>query len=217
MTPLVRCVGLSKTYRTGPQQIHAVIDVNRAFYPGTLVALAGPSGSGKSTLLGLLAGYDTPDQGHLDWAPGVDPQAWTCVSVVPQSLGLAGDRTLAENVELALRLAGHKRGGQDRGSSSLLAQDLGLTQVLGRYPAQVSLGAQQRLAVLRAACTAPRVMLLDEPTAHQDIPNAQRLHRLFRRMAEAGTCVIATTHSAELMQQADVRLDMHDGQLLVSR
>ncbi|MFI6094247.1 ATP-binding cassette domain-containing protein [Lentzea sp. NPDC051213] len=178
--------------------------VDLAVSAGEFVTLSGPSGSGKTALLSLLCGFDFPDSGSV--LPG--PASWTDCAVLPQSLGLATELTLEENVALPLRLAGR----EVSGVSALLAE-LGIGELGSRYPGQVSFGQQQRAALARAVVARPAALLADEPTAHLDAESAEAAIRLLRRLADDGTAVLIATHHDAVHAVADRVLVLADGQV----
>jgi ABC-type lipoprotein export system ATPase subunit len=208
--------GLRKSFARGAEVVHALDDVGLAVDAGELVALAGPSGSGKSTLLALLCGWETPDSGTLTFAgplAGTAPEAldWTQLALVPQSLGLLADLTLLDNVLLPARVRGETAGARPR-AAGLLA-DFGLSSLADRLPDQASLGEQQRAAVARALLLRPAVLLADEPTAHQDRDNADRLLAALAAQARTGSAVLLATHDPVAWARADRVLAMRDGRL----
>ena len=144
---------LSKSYG----EVHAVVDASIEVRAGQLAVIVGRSGSGKSTLLMLLGGWSEPDAGTIG---GVTSRAWADCAYVPQRFGLVPELTVAENVELPAR-------GRANGAEALLAR-LALAELRDRYPAEISIGQQQRVAVVRALVLGPRLLLVDEPTSHQD-------------------------------------------------
>lgn len=177
--------------------------------PGELVALLGPSGSGKTTLLNLLCGWQRPSDGVIRFGGYVvDPGtlSWADLAVVPQSVGLLDELTAAENVGLPCRLAGVP----DRQSSELF-EHLDLVELAARRPRQLSLGECQRVAMARALVLAPRLLLADEPTSHQDARRGQLVLDLLRAQAAQGTACILSTHDRDLVGAADRVLVMENG------
>ncbi|KJK44627.1 ABC transporter ATP-binding protein [Lentzea aerocolonigenes] len=178
--------------------------VDLAVSAGELVTLSGPSGSGKTALLSLLCGFDFPDRGSV--SPGL--ASWSACAVLPQSLGLASELTLEENVALPLRLAGRPV----TGVSELLAE-LGISSLGARFPSQVSFGQQQRAALARAVVTRPSALLADEPTAHLDSESAVAAVAVLRRVADEGAAVLIATHHDAVHEVADRVLVLADGQV----
>jgi putative ABC transport system ATP-binding protein len=225
-TPLVEANGLSKRYRRGAESVHALREVSLALYPGELVALVGPSGSGKSSLLGMLSGWDLPDEGELTWSAGLGSAtaaelSWSRVAVVPQALGLVEELSVRENVALPLRLAaGPRRASDDAsdeaalgGRADALLEAFGLAGLADRSPSEISLGQQQRVAVARALVLEPRLVLADEPSAHQDAAWVQDVFLALRDAAQAGAACLVATHDTDALVFADRILALEDGRL----
>ena len=203
--PRVRLVGATKTYRRGVETIVAVDDATMELAPGSLIVVAGPSGSGKTTLLNLLLGWETPDAGRRE--PPIGRATWDRLAVVPQRLGLVEHCTIGENVAMpgrAVPLAV---------DAAALMRRLGIDHLADRFPAETSLGEQQRTAVARALVTAPQVLIADEPTSHQDEVNTRRIGALLREAASGGSSVVVATHDPRVAELADVRLTIADGRL----
>ncbi|MFC3897806.1 ATP-binding cassette domain-containing protein [Lentzea rhizosphaerae] len=197
---MIKASGVHRTFGG----VSVLKGVDLAVSAGELVTLSGPSGSGKTALLSLLCGFDFPDSGSV--LPG--PASWSACAVLPQSLGLASELTLEENVALPLRLAGR----EVTGVSELLAE-LGIGSLGARYPAQVSFGQQQRAALARAVVAKPAALLADEPTAHLDAASAVAAVRLLRRVADDGTAVLIATHHDAVHEVADRVLLLADGKV----
>jgi ABC-type lipoprotein export system ATPase subunit len=207
---------LDKSYRRGPEEVHALRGAAFELRRGEVVALVGPSGSGKTTLLNLICGWEEPDGGSLRWAEGreVPPASrpWSDVAIVPQDLGLIEELSVRENVELPLRLSGSLGdGGHERATALLRA--FGLDGYADRAPREISLGEQQRVALARALIVVPRLLLADEPTGHQDAGWARTVFRSFRWAARRGTASLVATHSGEFLRFADRILAIRDGQI----
>ena len=231
-SPLVEAHGISKRYRRGAESVHALREVSMALYPGELVALVGPSGSGKSSLLGVLCGWDLADEGELTWSAGLGVATagelpWSRLAVVPQALGLVEELSVRENVALPLRLAaGPRRSGGPRravhdaseepgrgGRADALLEAFGLAALADRSPSEISLGQQQRTAVARALVLEPRLVLADEPSAHQDAAWVHDVFSALREVAQAGAACLVATHDTDALVFADRILALEDGRL----
>ncbi|MGH2775999.1 MAG: ABC transporter ATP-binding protein [Actinomycetota bacterium] len=211
---LIQAKSVTKSYRRGPEEIHALVDVELSVGRGELIALVGPSGSGKTTLLNVLAGWEEPDAGELLWEEQVIPSAralrWNEMAIVPQSLGLMEDLTLRENVELPVRL-GTAPGAAARVDE--LIGRLGLEGIAARLPGETSLGEQQRAAVARALVGSPKLLLADEPTAHQDALWSRRvLETLTEAVASGAACIVAS-HHRETVEYCNRVAGIRDGQV----
>jgi len=208
--------GLTKTYRRNAEAVHALRDVDLSLHPGELVALVGPSGSGKSTLLNVLCGWERADSGALTWGGALagrraDELTWTELALIPQALGLLDDLTMGENVSLPGRLTGQKDHGHKAATDLMTA--VGIDHLADRYPKQASLGEQQRCCVSRALLLSPKIVLADEPTAHQDARWTEIIFTAFRQLVRGGSVCLIATHNPETWEYADRTLSMHDGEL----
>jgi putative ABC transport system ATP-binding protein len=211
MRPL-RGTGLTKSYRRGREEVHALRGVDVEVRPGELVALLGRSGSGKSTLLNCLLGWEQPDSGVVE-VPGVGaPHAapWTTVAVVPQQFGLLEELTVAGNVALPARLAGDA---DDRAAAAGVLAGLRLEHLADRLPGEVSLGEQQRTALARALVVRPAFVLADEPTGHLDEELTATVLAVLRAACARGTGVLVASHDPAVVGAADRVLHLADGRL----
>jgi putative ABC transport system ATP-binding protein len=212
--PLLEVSDVHKSYRRGPEEVHALQGAHLSLTTGEIVALVGPSGSGKTTLLNVLCGWEHPDRGEVTWVgeppmPAED-RPWSDIAIVPQGLGLIEELSIRENVELATRLAG----GEDRSKRvEGLLKGFGLDALADREPQEVSLGEQQRTALSRALVLRPRLLLADEPTGHQDEAWARGIFRALRLAAREGTCCLVATHNREVVTLVDRVVGIRDGQI----
>ena len=207
---------IEKSYRRGPEEIHALRDASLTLSPGELVALVGPSGSGKTTLLNVIAGWEKADGGTIMWQGrllddgGVD-LAWNDLAILPQSLGLIEELSIRENIDLPVRL---RRGAAvPKADVDNLLSSLGLAALADRYPDEVSLGEQQRAALARCLAHRPKLMMADEPTGHQDVGWARILLETIRHATSAGTACLMVTHHAAAAGFADRVLAIKDGSI----
>jgi putative ABC transport system ATP-binding protein len=218
MEPVIRAVGVSRSYGVVP----AVVDVSLDVSPGELVAITGPSGSGKSTLLGLLAGLDTPSAGEI-WLAGervsrMDDTARAtlrrrAVGFVFQTFNLVPVLTLEENVALPQVLDGvPERVWRPRVQAALAQVDL--THRAAHLPAAASVGEQQRTAIARVLAADPKVVFADEPTGSLDSARGDDVLRLLRAACERGAAVVLVTHDTTAASRADRVLRMKDGRLV---
>lgn len=213
---MIEARGLGKSYRRGPEDVHALRDVSFNLQRGEVVALFGPSGSGKSTLLNVLCGWERPDQGEIRWvgfeaSVAPDRRIWSEIAIVPQTMGLIEELSVRENVELPVRLSSEKGSDHRRDRLAGLIAGLGLDQLADRSPPEVSLGEQQRTALARALALSPRLLLADEPSGHQDAAWGRGVMRALRFAAREGTCCLIATHSHEAARFTDRILRIRDG------
>jgi putative ABC transport system ATP-binding protein len=175
--------GLTKIYRTGDVEVHALAGVDLEFYAGELVVLLGPSGSGKSTLLNILGGLDWATSGQCrfrdhDLTSG-DDRALTLyrrdhVGFVFQFYNLIPSLTARENVALTTEIS------RDPMTPEEALGLVGLSQRMDHFPSQLSGGEQQRVAIARAIAKRPEVLLCDEPTGGSIVRRASGFLRLLR-------------------------------------
>ena len=209
--PMLTFRGVSKTFRRGDERIHAVSDASLELAGGRIGALVGRSGSGKTTLRHLAAGWERPDRGDILLGGEAAPEvpAWADVSVLPQKLGLLAELTVRENVEHPARLAGSLEERGERIDELLSA--LGLDHLQRRLPSETSVGEQQRTALARALVLSPAVVLVDEPTSHQDRGSARTMLDVVRRAANDGTACLVATHDATILREVDDTWEIDDG------
>ena len=221
--PILEVKDLKKTYTTrfGGQQVHALTSVNFAVEPGEYVAIMGESGSGKTTLLNILAALDKPTSGSvlLDGKDIVairerDISAFRRdhLGFVFQDFNLLDTFSIQDNILLPLVLAGKSFPEMQRRLTPL-AQRLGLSELLKKYPYEVSGGQKQRTAVARALFTEPRLVLADEPTGALDSKASDNLLRLFGQINAGGQTILMVTHSAKAASHAKRVLFIRDGEV----
>ena len=202
---LVRCTGVSRTFRSGRAQVRAVREVDCAVAAGMRVALVGPSGSGKSTLLHLLAGLDRPTAGVVERSGSV--------GVVFQGPSLVPALDVIENVALPLLLAGvDEPEAVERAAAALDRLELG--GLAGALPEALSGGQAQRVAVARVLAGRPVLVLADEPTGQLDRENADHVVEvLAAAVDELGAALVVSTHDEAVAARLDTRWEMADGVL----
>ncbi|WP_371310509.1 ABC transporter ATP-binding protein [Hyphomonas sp.] len=209
---------LERTYVTGEVSVHALRGVDVSLRRGELVVLLGPSGSGKSTLLNILGGLDRPTGGELhfetqDLTNANDAELTRyrrrSVGFVFQFYNLVAGLTARENVSLVTEIA-------DAPMKPDEALDLvGLGARVTHFPAQLSGGEQQRVAVARAIAKRPKVLFCDEPTGALDSATGVRvLEALERVNRELSTTIMIITHNVGIGDIADRVLRMSDGKIV---
>jgi putative ABC transport system ATP-binding protein len=222
----IEVTGLSKAYRTGRTEVHALRDVTFAVPDGRLAIVNGRSSSGKTTLLNLIGGLDTPDAGQIEVAgrsvtalPEDDllHMRRETVGFVFQSFGLIPVLSAAENVGVPMRLIGMPpRDREER--VRLLLSLVGLADHADQRPYELSGGQQQRVAIARALANPPPLLIADEPTGQLDSETAQAIMRLIRAVVRSeGVTALVATHDQVLLQHADQVLELHDGALVTEK
>ena len=216
--PVLQARGITKTLGAGRAQRRILDGVDLEVQEGEVVAVLGRSGSGKSTLLHLLGGLDRADSGRITLA-GQDitsqsPRALARtrlrhVGFVFQAFQLIEELSGEENVLMPARLPGAGRDGERR--ARRLIAELGLTEIAGRRPHELSGGEQQRLAIARALVNDPELVLADEPTGNLDQENGAIVLALLRNLHRRA--VVLVTHEPEAAAIADRVLHLQDGKL----
>jgi putative ABC transport system ATP-binding protein len=200
----VEASALTKRFRRDHAAPVTVLDgLDLSLAAGELVVVTGPSLSGKTTLVDLLAGWARPDKGRVVWnGASTQTPPWSYLTVVPQGFALVGELTVAENIDMAARF---DRGG-DAGRADRLAAllgRLGLDRLQDRGAFEISVGERQRTMVARALVDRPRVVLADEPVAHQDQRHAEVVLELLREAIDAGAAGLVATRAPDLVTTAD--------------
>jgi putative ABC transport system ATP-binding protein len=212
-TPLVVLRDVTKSFRRGNERVRALDGASLEARPGELLGLVGPSGSGKTTLLNVVAGWERPDAGVIEWrsrAADVRELPWRSVAMVPQDLALLEELPVGENVSLPMRLDPTLRPAVPVGE---LLASLGVEDLAERMPSELSLGEQQRVAIARALIAGPSLLLADEPTAHQDEASTKRVLSAIRAAVDAGMAALVSTHSPDVIDAVDRVLAIRDGRI----
>jgi len=215
---------LTKEYQSGTSRLAVLKHVSFSIPQGTFVAIVGPSGSGKTTLLGLLAGLDTPSAGTVS-LDGVDLTRLTederarlrgeKVGFIFQSFQLIPTLTAIENVQVPLELRGEPGAAQ---RARELMDRVGLADRIDHFPAQLSGGEQQRVAVARAFSNAPRILFADEPTGNLDGETGERIVVLLEELnRESGSTIVLVTHEMYLAERAGRIIRLKDGEVVEDR
>ena len=220
---LLEVNGLRKVYtsRFGGNQAEALKNVSFRVKQGEYAAIMGESGSGKTTLLNILAALDRPTGGtvFLDGKNMAEIREAELSEFRRDNLGfvfqefhLLDTFSLEDNIYLPLVLAGKKYDEMKQRLQPLAAQ-LGITEILKKYPYEVSGGQRQRAAVARALITNPRLVLADEPTGALDSKAADELLRLFYQIHQQGQTILMVTHSVKAASHAGRVLFIKDGEV----
>lgn len=217
----VECLKKIYTTRFGGNQVQALSDVSFSVETGEYVAIMGESGSGKTTLLNILAALDQPTSGKVF----LDGNDLTMVKereiaafrrdnlgFVFQDFNLLDTFSLKDNIFLPLVLAG-KSPKEMELRLNPIAEQLGITHLLEKYPYEVSGGQKQRAAVARALISKPKLILADEPTGALDSKSTDGLLDVFSAIHATGQTILMVTHSTKAASRADRILFIKDGVL----
>jgi len=216
--PVFHIHGVTKVYRMGDVEVHALRGINLELYAGDFVVVLGPSGSGKSTLLNILGGLDVPTSGEVHYLDhnltAAGDAALTRfrrehVGFVFQFYNLIPSLTALENVALVTEIAEHPM------DPAEALHVVGLSDRLNHFPAQLSGGEQQRVAIARAVAKQPEVLLCDEPTGALDYSTGKLVLEVLDRInRETNTIVAIITHNAAIAGMADRVVRMSSGTIV---
>lgn len=212
-----RAVGLTKVYRMGEVEVHALRGLDMELYRGEFVVLLGPSGSGKSTLLNILGGLDVPSSGQVfyenheltnDSDAALTRYRRNSVGFVFQFYNLIPSLTAQENVALITEIAPNPM----TPIEALRLVDMEKRK--DHFPAQLSGGEQQRVAIARAIAKRPAVLLCDEPTGALDVQTGVLVLEAIQRVnQQLGTTTAVITHNSVIAKMADRVLHISDGRV----
>jgi len=219
---LIRIEDISKVYRMGDVEVHALRGVSLSVGEGEFVAIMGPSGSGKSTLMNVIGCLDQPTAGRY-WLDGTEVGRLTDdqladirnrkIGFVFQTFNLLARTTAFQNVTLPLIYAGvGTRERRDRAKAALEA--VGLGDRLHHRPNELSGGQQQRVAIARALVTEPSIILADEPTGNLDSRSGEEIMRIFHDLnAVREITVVFVTHDPDIAAETRRVIRIHDGRI----
>jgi len=220
MSGIIEARNLTKVYRRGREEIHALKNVDFHVDKGELVSIIGPSGSGKTALLNVLGCLDTPSSGSL-LLKGIETNGKKesdlvklrrdNIGFVFQQFYLMPTLTARENIELPL-LFSRKNGNKSRIDEVL--QMVGLSDRGDHLPGQLSGGEMQRVAIGRALINDPKIILADEPTGNLDSTTSKMIFQLFQQLNRQGLTLIIVTHNIDLARQAQKIYTLRDGQIV---
>jgi lipoprotein-releasing system ATP-binding protein len=220
---LLKAKGLSKIFKQGSNSIAILDKADFTIVENEIVALIGPSGCGKTTFLHLIGLLDHPDHGEItinekNFVKASDKARTLCrrddLGFIYQSHNLLADFTALENVMLPLRL--HKVSAKEREARArALLKKLNLAERATHYPAQLSGGEQQRVAIARSLIHNPKIILADEPTGNLDQANAEKvLALLISSVRGLKKSMIIVTHNTQIAKQADRVVTIRNGKLV---
>ena len=222
MSVIVSCESLSKTYGADELQVHAVDAVNLIINKGDFISLSGPSGSGKTTLLNLIGGLDTASSGKITVdnrrvdkmnKSELADMRLNHIGFVFQAYNLIPVLSTYENIEFIMQLQGIPAKNR-RAKADAILEEVGLSGMGERRPAQMSGGQQQRVAVARAIVSQPSIVLADEPTANLDSHTSNDLLDLMKQLnKEHNTTFVIATHDQQVIDFTQRRIHMLDGKI----
>ncbi|CAN5600531.1 ABC transporter ATP-binding protein [soil metagenome] len=218
---MIRLKNVTKIVRSGTEDLTILDDVSFDIPDGQFVAVTGASGSGKSTLLGLIAGLDAPSSGGIfiddDEITGTSEDGLAKirsekVGFIFQSFHLIPSLTAYENVLIPMEILGLSNVKERAGD---LLKQVDLTNRGHHYPAELSGGEQQRIAIARAFANSPKILLADEPTGNLDSKNGQHIFDLMKDLhRQNDVTLVLVTHDAHLAAQAQRQIILEDGRVV---
>ena len=217
--PAIAVDALTKTYGEGVTLVHAVDGVSFTIETGEFVVLLGASGSGKTTMLNMIGAIEQPTSGTVDVAGhtlvGLDEAGRTSyrraeVGFVFQLYNLVPSLTAAENVQLIAEITGPDA--EERARAAL--DRVGLADRADHFPAQLSGGQQQLVAIARAIVKEPSVLLCDEPTGALDLDRGRHVLGVLGDLAADGRTVVCVTHNSAIARMATRVLRLSDGRIV---
>jgi putative ABC transport system ATP-binding protein len=213
---------VSRTYRMGESNVHALAEVTLAVQRGEFVAIMGPSGSGKSTLLNVIGCLDSPSSGRY-WLDGEPVERLSedqladvrqrRISFIFQTFQLVGRMTAARNVELPMIFAGVAPDERRQRAERALHQ-VGLAARVDHRPNQLSGGERQRVAIARAIVMEPDVLLADEPTGNLDSVSGGEIVAMLQELNARGLTIVLVTHDPNVAAQSQRIIRMRDGRVI---
>lgn len=208
---------VTKTYKMGEVEIKALDDAGFGIEKGEFVVVVGPSGAGKTTILNILGCMDTATSGEIfvdnEDVAKFDEKALTAyrrddVGFVFQFYNLVGNLTALENVELALQISKNPL------SAKTVLQEVGLSNRMHNFPAQLSGGEQQRVSIARALAKNPKLLLCDEPTGALDYVTGKSILKLLQDTCrEKGVTIVVITHNLAIAPMADKVIKVKNGKI----
>ena len=218
---VIQAKDLTKVYRMGEVDVHALCGVSMNVKRGEAVAIMGPSGSGKSTLMNILGCLDRPTSGEYeldgemvaglsdDQLAGIRNRK---IGFVFQSFNLLQRTSAHANVELPLNYSNLPNDGRDRAAEALKA--VGLENRMKHRPAELSGGEQQRVAIARALVNEPAILMADEPTGNLDSKSGQEIMNLLLSLnRDRNTTLIIITHDPKIAAQTKRTIRIQDGEI----
>lgn len=218
---MITLKNVTKTVRSGTEDLTILNDVSLEIPDGEFVAVVGASGSGKSTLLGLIAGLDAPTSGEIlidgeditkMSEDGLATLRSEKIGFIFQSFHLIPSLTAFENVLIPMEIVGIK---DSKPRAEKLLADVALTNRGHHFPTELSGGEQQRIAIARAFANNPKILLADEPTGNLDSRNGSHVFDLMTELhRQNDTTLVLVTHDLELSKRANREIRLRDGKVI---
>ncbi|MBP7217201.1 MAG: ABC transporter ATP-binding protein [Candidatus Omnitrophica bacterium] len=223
---MLQACNIHKSFIAGKKNVPVLKGVNISVNAAEFVAIVGPSGAGKSTLLHILGALDSPDQGQVVFE-GQDLFTLSDrlvsrvrnerIGFVFQFYHLLSEFTVLENVLMPIRIGAEriKDAARAKDKARRLLAEVGLQERMTHFPAQLSGGEKQRVALVRGLMNSPRVLLCDEPTGNLDSKTGEEIVTLIQRLGkENRMAVVLVTHNQELVKRVDTLYHLRDGMLV---
>lgn len=220
ISAIIEAKNLTKIYRRGREEIHALKNVDFRVSEGEFVSIIGPSGSGKTALLNVLGCLDTPSSGslRLNGVETIGLKERDLVKLRRDNIGFVFQQfylmptlTARENIEMPLLFSKKSR---NKSRIDEILQMVGLADRGDHLPGQLSGGEMQRVAIGRALINDPKIILADEPTGNLDSATSQMIFELFQDLNRKGLTLIIVTHNLDLARQANKMYTLKDGQIV---
>ena len=222
MTNIIELKNVSKNYYK-KNSIKVLKKINFVFEKGKIYSITGPSGSGKSTLLNLISLIDEPTSGSIKIDETIinygkktinDKIRAKKIGIVYQDKNLLSDFTALENVYLA-RLIFKNNLNEAKQDSKKIINSLGLANRINHYPAELSGGEAQRIAISRALINSPEIILADEPTGSLDTENAKEVFKILLNLKSKNRTIIFATHNRFFSDMADCKIELNNGKISI--
>lgn len=218
---MIRLEGITKIYKMGDSEVHALDGVDLHIKPHEFVSVIGPSGSGKSTLMNMIGCLDVPTSGRY-WIDGVEGSRMSDnqladlrnkkLGFIFQQYNLLTKLTALENVELPLIYRGISAAKRHQMAAEALER-VGLKDKMHHRPTELSGGQQQRVSIARALSSHPSLILADEPTGALDSKSGVEIMQMLHDLHEEGNTIVLITHDLGIAKQAERIVTIRDGKI----
>ncbi|WP_109261079.1 ABC transporter ATP-binding protein [Hyphobacterium indicum] len=222
---LIHCRNLTRIYKMGENEVHALRGVSVDIRRGEYVAIMGPSGSGKSTFMNMIGALDRPTSGTLEIdgerLEAMKPDELAAfrgkrVGFVFQQFNLLPRTAAIDNAALPLVYSGISASERKQRAEARLRQ-VGLGERMDHHPSQLSGGQQQRVAIARALVNDPAILLADEPTGALDSQTSEEILQIFDQLNRDGMTIILVTHEPDVAAHAKRQIVFRDGEIVEDR